>query len=214
MSVNEMNIAFGRESFAISNRILGLLGMIGAPMLLLFFIFGNTDGGASKTLSERLWALTGVMYMAGWLCAAVGVRRLRATGDGTGAKIIFIIQITLLTFALVFSLMEVGGYNYQNGGIIFAAADAGYPLSHLFMNVVGIFVVRAKVWQGFPKFAPFLVGIALPVTLALMALGYVTAAGVLFGSLTTTGLGAIGYEVYKKSKVYSGFFSQFNNIAS
>jgi hypothetical protein len=199
MSVNEMNIALGRESLVISSRALGLLAMIGAPMLLLFFIFGNLDASAPKTLNERLMCLTGVMYMGGWICGAIGMRRLRATGDGAGAKIIYILQIALLICGLTFSVMEVAGYNLGNGGLIFAIADAGYPLSHLLMNVVGIFVLRAKVFSGLPRFAPFMVGVALPVTLGLMALGYGTAAGIFFSAMTTLGLGIIGYAVYKQS---------------
>jgi hypothetical protein len=214
MSVNEMNIALGRESFAISSRTLGLLAMIGAPMLLLFFIFGNMDGSAPKTLNERLMCLTGVFYIGGWICGAIGMRSVRATGDGAGAKIVYILQIALLICALTFSVMEVGGYNHRNGGWIFAIADAGYPLSHLLMNVVGIFVLRAKVWRGLPKFAPFMVGIALPVTLGLMALNYGIAAGIFFSTMTTLGLGIIGYAIYKKSKIHSAFFNQFSSISS
>jgi hypothetical protein len=115
-----------------------------------------------------------------------------------GGKIVFVIQITLLSCALLYSVMEVFGYSYQNGGLIFAIADAGYPLSHLFMNVVGIFVVRAKIWRGLPKFAPFTVGIALPVTMALFAIGYINIAGVFFGIMTTVGLGAIAFTIYRR----------------
>jgi hypothetical protein len=199
MSVNEMNLPVRPRSLAVGNCLLGLLGMIGAPMMLIFFMFGNTDGSAPKTLEERLICLTGVFYMGGWICSAVGMRRLRVTGNGLGGKIVFIIQITLLSLALLYSVMEAGGYNFLNGGLLFAIADAGYPFSHLFMNVVGIFVVRAKVWQGLPKFAPFPVGIALPVTLALMALGYVSLAGFFFGTMTTAGLAIIGFKVYRQA---------------
>jgi len=199
MSVNEINLPIRQENLAVGNRVLGLLGIIGAPMMLIFFMFGNMDGSAPKTPEERLMCMTGVFYMGGWICSAVGMRRLRATGDRLGGKIVFIIQITLLSFALLFSVMEVGGYDFRNGGLLFALADAGYPLSHLFMNVVGIFVVRAKVWQGLPKFAPFLVGITLPVTLALMAIGYVNVAGFFFGGMTTSGLAIIGYTVCRQA---------------
>jgi hypothetical protein len=199
MPVNEMSLPVGREKFAVSTRFLGLAGMIGAPMMLIFFILGNTDAGAPKTLKDQIIGLTGVFYMCGWLLSAIGMRRLRATGDRPVAKIVFIVQVTLLSFALLFSVMEVFGYSFQNGGLIFAIADAGYPLSHLFMNVVGIFVLRAKVWQGLPKFAPFMVGITLPVTLGLMALGSAVAAGIFFGAMTTIGLGAIGCKVYRQS---------------
>lgn len=200
MSVNELNLPLpARENSFFGNRPLGILAMVGAPMLLLFFIFGNADASAAKTSEERLICLAGVLYIGGWICGATGMRRLKATGNGLGAKIVFIIQITLLSFALVFSAMEVGGYNFRNGGLIFSIADLGYPFSHLFMNVVAVLVLRAKIWKGLPKFAPFIVGIALPITLALMALGNANFAAILFGTMTGTGLGIIGWAVYRES---------------
>jgi hypothetical protein len=214
MSVNEMNIALIGEKFTINNRLLGVFAMIGAPMLLLFFMFGTIDAAAPKTLRDQIISLTGVLYIGGWMAGAVGMRHMRAAGDTKGSKIVFVIQMILLSFALLFSVMEVCGYSYENGGLIFALADAGYPLSHLFMIVVGIFVLRAKVWEGFPRIAPLLVGLALPVFFALNASVGMKAGGFGFSALTTIGLGTIGYTIYKKSKVYSVFFSQLSNISS
>jgi len=199
MSVNEMNLPVHQENFAVGNRVLGLLGMIGAPMLLIFFMFGNTDAGAAKTLKDQIMCLTGVFYMGFWMMSAVGMRRLRATGDGFGSKIVFIIQITLLGFALLFSVMEVFGYSYNNGGLLFAIADAAYPLSHLFMLVVGTLVLRAKVWNGLAKFAPFIVGFALPIFFALLPIAGMQIAGFACGALMAAGLMTIGYTVYRQS---------------
>jgi hypothetical protein len=198
MSVNEMNITLGREDFSIGSRLLGSLAMLGAPMLFIFIMFGNTDDGAAKTAAERVLSMTGVVYMCGWICGAIGMRRLRATGDGFGAKILFVLQIALLICGAIYSVMETAGYNQQNGGLIFAVADAGWPLSHLLMLVVGIFVLRAKVWQGWPGYAPFLVGIALPLTLAVMG-KYPQIGGCFFGSMTALGLGVIGWTIQKQS---------------
>lgn len=76
MSVNEMSLPARREKFAFGNRLLGLLGLIGAPMMLIFFIFGNLDAAAPKTLKDQIMCLTGVFYMGGWMMSAVGMRRL------------------------------------------------------------------------------------------------------------------------------------------
>ena len=199
MSVNEMNLMVGGENLTLNTRLLGALAVVGAPMLLIFFLFGSIDASATKTLTQQIVSLTGVLYIGGWICGAVGMRRLRATGDGTGGKIVFVIQITLLSFALLFSVMETCGYTYESGGLIYAVADAGYPLSHLFMIVVGIFVRRAKVWKGAASIAPFLVGFALPAFFALSAIGGMKIGGFGFGALTAIGLGIIGYTVYKQS---------------
>ena len=52
MSVNEMSLPVRREKFALGNRVLGLLGMLGAPMLFIFFMFGNLDDSAPMTLND------------------------------------------------------------------------------------------------------------------------------------------------------------------
>lgn len=201
MSVNEMELVIEQpKGFTVSSnsRVLGLLAMLCAPMLLLFIKFGNVDSSAAKTFQDQIMSLTGVFYIGGWMLGAIGMRRLRATGIGTGAKILFVLQIVLLGCAFTFSAMEVAGYMRENGGLIFAIADAGYPLSHLLMIVVGIFVWRARVWKGFAKFAPFAVGFALPLTFLTAYLIGWDAAGYVFGLMTTAGLGAIGYTVYRQ----------------
>lgn len=199
MLANEMELPLNPTRFLIKSRILGALAMFCAPMLLLFFMFGTIDSSAPKTFKDQIISLTGVFYIGGWIAGAVGMRRLRATGDGAGSKIVFIIQIALLSFALLFSVMEVFGYSYENGGLLFAIADAGYPLSHLFMIVVGIYVLRAKVWRGLPRIAPFIVGFALPSFLVLSLVVGTGVGGFGFGLLTATGLGIVGYTVFKQS---------------
>jgi hypothetical protein len=207
MFTNKLALPLQNESFTVNNRLLGTLAIISAPMMLLFFMFGNMDGNAPKMWKDQLLSLTGILYIGGWLAGAVGMRRLRVTGDGRAAKIVFIIQITLLSFALLFSVMETCGYNYENGGLLFSVADAGYPLSHLFMIVVGVFVKRTKIWKGMQANAPFLVGLALPLFLVLSMVIGTKIGGFGFGCLTAIGLAIIGYTVYKRSRIYNLIFS-------
>lgn len=177
--------------------LLGSLALFGAPMLLVSFLLGATDSEAPKTLRDQLLSLTGFFYIFGWMAGAVGMRQLRATGRWVGSKIVFVIQMIFLSLALVFSAMEVMGYSRGNGGLLFTITDLAYPLSHLFMIIVGIFTVRAGVWRGVAKIAPFIVGLALPIT---MGLGRVTGAKagiILFGVLTALGLGIIGLNVFR-----------------
>jgi hypothetical protein len=199
MATNQLKLTAGLKTGAINNRILGLPAIIGAPMLLLQFLLGtrgiNSEGGEKNALI----ALLGVLYIGGWMCGAIGMFRLRTYGESRGSKIVFVQQMILLSLALMFSVFETFGATYENGGVLFAVFDAGYPLSHLFMIVVGIFVWRAGVWRGFSKFAPLLVGIALPLTLGLMPLLGEKVGVVSFGALTATGLGIIGWQLTKKA---------------
>lgn len=197
MSVNQMEISANQVSFS-TNRLLGLLCLIGAPMLLIQFIL-NPGGETQLTTSGRIIAFLGVLYMGGWLAGAIGMRKLRVTGNGSGSKIVFIIQAIGLSLATIFSVLDTLGFNHENGGLIFLITDLAYPFSHLFMIVVGIMTFRAGGWKGLPGIAPLLVGIAFPLTIALAALVGMPIGVLLFGGLTTIGLSVIGYTIIKQS---------------
>ena len=198
MAANQLELVADSKTVALNNRIFGLLALVGAPMLLLQFLLGT--GGMNAEGGERnAWiAMLGVLYVGGWMFGAIGAFRERAYGEGKGSKIVFVLQIVLLSLALMFSVFETFGATYENGGVLFAVFDAAYPLSHLFMIVVGIFVLRARSWRGFSKFAPFVAGFALPLTLGLMPVFGVKIGVVTFGALTATGLGTIGLTVFRK----------------
>jgi hypothetical protein len=140
MAVNEINLPVVRKKILVDNRLLGLLGIICAPMLLLQFLFGTEIGSSNSAHSNRIIALLGVFYIGGWICGAIGIFQNKVYGATKASKIVFIIQMILLALALMFSIQEIFGVGYENGGIFFAVCDAGYPLSHLFMIIVGIFV--------------------------------------------------------------------------
>ncbi len=198
MAVNQIEMPVNETGLSLTTRILGALCMIGAPMLLMQFIL-NPSGETELTTLGRIIAFLGVLYMGGWLAGAVGMRRLRVTGNGTGSKIAFIIQTIGLSLATLFSVLDTLGFNPENGGILFLVTDVAYPFSHLFMIVVGMMTLRTKVWRGLPKFAPLLVGIALPLTFACAAVVGMSVGVLLFGGLTTIGLSTIGYTIIKQT---------------
>jgi hypothetical protein len=196
MAANELSLALNQEKVTTGRRFLGLLATICAPTLLIQS-FGTSFVGNSPSPVKQIFAFLGVLYIGGWICGAIGMFRQKVYGTDKSRKIVFGIQIILLTLALLFSVQETAGISYENGGgTFFGVCDAGYPLSHLFMFVVGVFTWRAKVWTGFSRFAPLLVGAALPLTLSLMPLFGMVVGFFTFGCLTTIGLGTIGYKIY------------------
>jgi hypothetical protein len=195
MAVNAINLPVGQAKILAGNRLFGLLAIFGAPMLLLQFLFGGENSNPAN--GSPAIALLGVFYIGGWICGAIGMFRNKIYGETKASRIVFVAQMIFLILALMFSIQESIGVSYENGGgLFFGICDAGYPLSHLFMIVVGIFVLRSKVWTGWTRFAPFLVGAALPLTLTLVPF-FGKGVGVFsFAGLTTLGLGTIGYSVY------------------
>jgi hypothetical protein len=131
--------------------------MLGSPMLL---VEGLLFGSAGRSAAP-LVALAELLYLGGWMCSAIGLRRLRATGDTSLGRVIFAIQVVGLCLAAVFTLLEAFAPGAHDSAL-YQITDAAWPFNHLFMIVVGIVTLRAKVWGGWQRWTPLLCGLALP----------------------------------------------------
>ena len=198
MSANNLAVPAPGRDVLVTNRLLGTLGMLASPMMLAeMLIFGFSQHG-----SNRVIGVLGVIYTAGWVCSAVGMRRSRVTGDTALSRVVFVVQLAGLLLAFLWSLQEVVHSGIDKGGAFYGVTDAAWPLSHLFMLVIGILTVRAKVWGGWRRFAPFLAGLALPVAAASASVAGRGAMGFAFGVMTTAGFLALGYALRTESGVH------------
>jgi hypothetical protein len=163
------------------HRALGAVALLAAPAF-----FGPTDG--------RVASLLGLWYLTGWACSAVAIRRDRATGSGRGAAAIFAIQIVGLALA---AGQQIQDYLQRRplGDTVYGICDAAWPLSHLFMLVVGVAVLRAGVWRGWRRWTPLACGLALPIALAAGAALGRPALTASFPMLTTLAFGALAIAV-------------------
>ena len=143
-------------------RVLGLLGMLGAPAsLYLWSPPAKTDLRANLMMSA---------YLIGWACSAVAMRRLRVSGRGRGAAAIFAVQI--LALALAFCQQPQDQLAARPlGDAFYFASDMAWPFSHVFMLVVSAAVARAGVWRGWRRWTPLACGLALPLTFAVAGTG-------------------------------------------
>jgi len=191
MSINEMVLPAPRKGLLVTERLLGTLGMLASPMMLVeMLFFGFRQHG-----SNRVIGLLGVIYTVGWFCSALGMRRSRATGDTALSKGVFVLQLVGLVLAFFWSLQELIHTGVDKSGLFYGVTDAAWPLSHLFMLVIGILTVRAGVWEGWRRFAPLLVGLALPAAIAAASVFGMAEMGITFAVMTTAGFFALGYSV-------------------
>lgn len=198
MAINELSLPL-IQSKSLTERLLGIGAIIGAPMLLLQFFFGVVWKNTGNENYSPTIAMLGILYIGGWICGAIEMFRQKVYGENLGAKIVFALQMIFLSLAFMFSVQETLGINYKNGGgTFFFLCDMGYPASHLFMFIVGIMIIRARNWKGFTKYAPFLVALALPLTIATGWFLGMIGGMLLFGGLTMTGLGIIGRKILYK----------------
>ncbi len=174
-----------RASALGAHRVLGLVGVLGAPAALPFV----WRPPAKTDLGDNLLMLA---YLGGWACSVVGMRRLRATGGG-GARFLFAIQLTTLALAACQQLQDQSGRR-PFGDAFYVASDLAWPFSHLFMLVVFAAVWRARVWTGWRRWTPLACGLALPATFAAAAAG-VPNPGYVFGLGTAASFVALGLAV-------------------
>jgi hypothetical protein len=194
MSVDQLNLHVSRQDTFINHRLIGTLGMLGSPMLLaeiiLFGLLFKTENP-----NNQIVGLLEIVYLGGWASSAIGLRQLRATGDGRLSKAVFIVQLTGLLLAALFSAQGIINPNPDSNSLLFKIADAAWPLSHLFMLIVGVIVLKAKVWRGWRKVTPILCGLALPAYFAANAAVGREAGSIIFGVSTTFAFMLLGYAV-------------------
>ena len=191
MSADQISLSLPRGEATLSTRTLGTLGMIASPLLFaegMLYSLGYAEGQ-----NARLIPLLGIGYLAGWACSLVGMRRLRATGQGAGDLAVFIIQLLGLFLAVLFNVQEITGTNPDS--LFFLMTDLAWPASHILMLVVGALVLMAKVWRGWRIIAPFLCGLALPAFFALNAIAGIKLGGFAFGISTMIAFMLLGYAV-------------------
>jgi hypothetical protein len=109
--------------------------MIGAPMLFLSIILAKL--GYVPEMGRGDGVLS-VLYIGGWMCTALGLRKLRVTGQGNLGAAVSIIQILALTLALVWSLLIALNPQVDRNTLLFRVTDVAWPFSHAYMLVVGI----------------------------------------------------------------------------
>ena len=158
----------------------------------------------SNVKSTPMIGLLGIIYIAGWMCTAVGMRWLGVTGKGRSSTVVYVVQMIGLALAGAFSLQEIFRFEFLEESSFSSFTDAAWPLSHLFMLVIGGLVVNAGVWKGWRRAAPFVCGLALPSFFAAMAAGVPAVGFVLFPILTTIGFSMLGYAVRTSGEAAAG----------
>lgn len=148
-------------------RRLGAIGLLCAPTFLLASLLAPALG--IDTSAGTYMGITSLVYMIGFGCNVVGLRIMRATGQGRGASIFFAVQAALVILALAFAVMEIAGVDGSNPFL--RITDIAWPLSHVLMLVAFGMVMKARRIGGWRRFAPLVLGLALPSFIVLGAVG-------------------------------------------
>jgi hypothetical protein len=194
MSVQQMILQNDRESFLITNRTLGAIGMILSPMLVLAWFF-HASTFDKPSPNPFVTSLGGILYLLGAAASATAMRNLRVTGNGTGAAILYAVQMIGLCLAMGFDVLQYAAPHLRGTSTLFFITDAAYPFSHVLMIVVGAAIIRAGVWRGWRRIPAFLVGFALPLFFGASAIFGRDNGSFLFPLFVTAGFFLLGYAV-------------------
>lgn len=147
-------------------RTLAVVAILGSPMMLAEgLLMRQADGEAQRNVVMGLCSL---VYIAGFGANAVGLRLLRATGDGRASRIVFAIQLVLLALAVAWAARFALQPTLEPSALL-RVTDAAWPLGHLYMLVVGGMALKSRRLAGWRRAAPLGVGLVLPVFSALRA---------------------------------------------
>ena len=143
-----------------NNRLLGTIAIICAPALLIEELLLRGQENALIT------GIASMVFMAGWICSNIGMWRMRATGTGKWGRAVLLVQLVGLGLAFLFGLFEATGLLGRES-IVFNVTDAAWPLSMLWMIVVGVSVIVAKRLSGWQCFVPLLCPLWLAIAIML-----------------------------------------------
>ena len=147
------------------STLLRIIALIGAPFLLIdFYVNGSAVGGADYMHTS--WSgVFGLIYMTGWSCSILALIKRNANTKKRIIRTLGVVQLTLLTFANFWNIYEIISPGANT--LLFNVLDLFWPLSNVFMLVLGIVVWRTSALEGWSKFAPFASGLWLPVSALL-----------------------------------------------
>jgi hypothetical protein len=142
--------------------------------------------------------IASMLFMLGSFCSLVGLWRVAATGTRWWGRVVLAIQLALVVLAFLFGLFEATGLLGEDS-IIWTVTDIAWPVSMVFMLIVGFAAAVARRLPAPQRFAPLLCGFAFPITMLIvtasgMAMGD-TSSGVIFFSMTTVFWGFMALTV-------------------
>jgi hypothetical protein len=146
----------------VSTRVLGIIGIIGAPWMFIDFI---NNGLYDRFLPTSISGVRNFLFMTGWICSIVGLYKLEAMGTRRWQKIIMIIQIVCLCLADCWCIFEM--FAPSSPSKIFYMLNFLWPVAGFFMLITGIVILRAKKLKGWKRYIPLCAGFWFPQTVII-----------------------------------------------
>ncbi len=136
-----------------SNQLLGILALIGSPWLFIGTYMEQRMTHLSDSWFTGVW---GILFISGWICAVIVLKRLRTTGSSSFGKVILLILLLSLSIANVSNVIQI--FVERDKPSYFIFFDLFWPLSNIIMLIVGITVLTTKGLPGWKRYIPLAKG--------------------------------------------------------
>jgi hypothetical protein len=143
-----------------SNQLLGILALIGSPWLFLGTYLEQRMPHLSDSWFTGAW---GILFISGWICAAIAIKRLKVTGSSSFGKVILLILLLSLSIANISNVIQI--IVERDKPSYFMFFDLFWPFSNVIMLIVGITVIAVKGLPGWKRYMPLATGIWFPLVM-------------------------------------------------
>ncbi|HYH14266.1 MAG TPA: hypothetical protein VD794_03545 [Flavisolibacter sp.] len=147
-----------------NTKLLGALGMIGAPFFLLAFIPGTPWYAQEQDTS--LQGLFCLIYMLGWMCSILGLMQLRATGTSRWGRFVLIMELVFLSLANCWNTWNI--LQIDTDSSLYLMLDLTWPLSNAWMLVIAITIIVTNKLTSWRRWIPLIVALWLPFGLSMV----------------------------------------------
>jgi hypothetical protein len=141
----------------LNTKVLGIIGIIGAPWLFIDFL---NNGLFERFMLTSESGIRNFLFMTGWTCSVLALYRLKAMGNKPWQRIIMIIQLVLLCIANWWNVWEI--FDPNSPSTLYFIIGFGWPVAGCFMLITGIVIYKAKKLKGWTRYMPLLAGLWFP----------------------------------------------------
>lgn len=141
----------------INYRTLSTIAVLTAPFLCIELVYVDH----STSFTPVATGVLGLIYMIGWMSSVYILKGLHE--HIPGSQYFFGAQLVFLTLAQIWNLLVI--IQYEPTAPPYYITDVFWPISNVFMLVLGIAIIKWNVLQGFGKYATLIVGLWLPFSL-------------------------------------------------
>lgn len=150
-----------------SLRVLGLTALLGSPAMLIE-VYRHGLAKVANENTDPVGALLYAAFSVGWLCAMIGLRRLRAAGPGWAGRLLMNAALVTVTLAILQSVMDL--LRIPTTHPLYLVTDIAWPLSMVLTFAVSVAALFARVLPMWGRLILVFCGISLPVNLLAMVL--------------------------------------------